>query len=98
MVDVHVVAHLRDSLVPGLRFSPYGNSAESVRSSKLVKLRAEAYDRFFLAAGQVIGIRLVGDCWLQSGTVRFAAQLFNNSTNASNPVAPPGCMFRTMIL
>ena len=99
MVGVHVVAHLRDGLVPGLKFGPDGNSAEYAHSAKLVEFRAEASGRFSLADDKVIRFRRVGDCWLQAGTAIFSAQLFNNSTHgARTPVAPPGCMIRSMML
>ena len=89
MVDAHVVTHLRDGLVPGLNFGPDGNSAEYVHASKLVKFRAEASDRFSLAAGKVIRFRLVDDCWLQSGTVRCSAVLFNKSQTVIDGTVTP---------
>ena len=90
MVDTHVVTHLKDGLVVGLNFAPAGNSAEYVHSAKLVKFRAEASDRFSPAAGKVIRFRLVDDCWLQSGSVRFSAVLFNKGANAITPFAALG--------
>ena len=81
MVDAHVITHLQDGLVSGLNFAADEKTAEHVRSSKLVKFRAEASDRFSPAAGKVIRFKLADDCWLQSGTVRCAATLFNKRTN-----------------
>ena len=98
MVDAHVVTHLKDGLVAGLNFAPDGNSAEYVHSAKLVKFRAEASDRFSPAAGKVIRFRLVDDCWLQSGSVRFSAVLFNKGANPIAPFAAPGCMLKSMRL
>ena len=93
MADAHVVTHLRDGLVPGLKFCPDGNSAEYVHSPKLAEIRADVSDRFSLAAGKVIRVRIVDYCWLQSGNVRFSVQLFNKATDALTPDAPSAVCF-----
>ena len=98
MVDAHVVTHLRDGLVTGLDYGSNEKTAKYVHASKLVKFRAEASDRFSPAAGKVIRFRLVDDCWLQSGTVRFMALLVNKTGHELTPIAPPGSMFRSMRL
>ena len=85
MVDAHVITHLKDGLVLGLDFGSNEKTAEYVHSSKHVRFRAQASDRFSPAAGKVIRFRLVDDCWLQSGTVRFAATLFNKRRHRSKP-------------
>ena len=66
MVDSHVITHLSDGLVPGLNFGPTGNTAEYVHSSKLVKFRPEAGDRYSPGAAKVIRFPLVDDCWLNN--------------------------------
>ena len=97
MVDAHVITHLSDGLVPGLNFSPEGNTAEYVTSSKLVKFRPEAGDRYSPGAAKVIRFRLVDDCWLNSVRVQVT---LNNLTKdgagtaaALEPIAPPLAMF-----
>ena len=82
MVDSHVITHLSDGLVPGLNFGPAGNTAEYVHSSKLVKFRPEAGDRYSPGAAKVIRFRLVDDCWLNS--VRLQVTL-NNLTRGLTP-------------
>ena len=83
MVDSHVITHLSDGLAPGLNVSPAGNTAEYVHSSKLVKFRPEAGDRYSPGAARVIRFRLVDDCWLNS--VRLQVTL-NNLTKAGDGV------------
>ena len=78
MVDSHVITHLSDGLVPGLDYGPQGKTAEYVHSSKLVKFRPEAGDRYNLCAAKVIRFRLVDDCWLNS--VRLQVTLNNLTT------------------
>ena len=75
MVDAHAITHLSDGLVPGLNYGPAGNTAEYVSSSKLVKFRPEAGDRYSPGAARVIRFRLVDDCWLNS--VRLQVTLNN---------------------
>ena len=98
MVDPHVITHLSDGLVPGLNLSPAGNTAEYVHSSKLVKFRPEAGDRYSPGAAKVIRFRLVDDCWLNS--VRLQVTLNNLTTAvdgvtgvAITPVPPALAMF-----
>ena len=93
MVEQHIQTNITDSLVPGLDFRGGVPSAEYVKSSKLVRWRAEAGDRFSQAAKQ-LRFRLVDDCWLQSGTVRLQVTINNNSgANPLQPVADPLAMF-----
>ena len=95
MVEQHIQTNITDSLVLGLDFRGGVPSAEYVRSSKLVRWRAEASDRFSPAARQ-LRFRLVDDCWLQSGTVRL--QVTMNNTSGANPLQPrtdPLAMFST---
>ena len=92
MVEQHVITNLQDALVPALSFSPSGNSAEFVHSAKQVRFFAESGDRFSQAS-KVIRCRLIGDCWLQSGSVRVQVTLNNLKAAALTPVAHPACMF-----
>ena len=85
MVEQHIQTNITDSLVPGLDFRGGVPSAEYVKSSKLVRWRAEAGDRFSQAAKQ-LRFRLVDDCWLQSGTVRL--QVTMNNTHGGDSLQP----------
>ena len=85
MVEQHIQTNITDSLVPGLDFRGGVPSAEYVKSSKLVRWRAEAGYRFSHAAKQ-LRFRLVDDCWLQSGTVRL--QVTMNNTHGAYPLQP----------
>ena len=98
MVDAHVITHLPDGLVPGLNFSPEGNTAEYVTSSKLVKFRPEAGDRYSPGAARVVRFRLVNDCWLNSarlqGTISHLTRGADGETAvALTPIPPPLAMF-----
>ena len=88
MVDSHVITHLSDGLVPGLNFSPAGNTAEYVHSSKLVKFRPEAGDRYSPGAAKVIRFRLVDDCWLNSVRLQVTINNLTMATNAEGVTAP----------
>ena len=91
MVEQHIQTNITDSLVPGLDFRGGVPSAEYVKSSKLVRWRAEAGDRFSQAARQ-LRFRLVDDCWLQSGTVRLQVTMNNLAAGGQqsdqNPLQP----------
>ena len=98
MVDSHVITHLSGGLVPGLIFSPEGNTAEHAHSSKLVKIRPEAGDRYSPGAAKGIRFRLVDDGWLTS--VRLQVALNNLTKNAGGtqgvaitPISTPLAMF-----
>ena len=82
MVNAHAITHLSDGLVPGLNYGPAGNTAEYVSSSKLVKFRPEAGDRYSPGAAKVIRLRLVDDCWLNS--VRLQVTLNNLTLGGTN--------------
>ena len=88
MVEQHIQTNITDSLVPGLDFRGGVPSAEYVKSSKLVRWRAEAGDRFSQAARQ-LRFRLVDDCWLQSGTVRLQVTLNNLAAGGQNGTDNP---------
>ena len=99
MVDQHAITHLSDGLIPGLNFSyDKEKTAGYVHSSKLVKFRPEAGDRYSPGAARVIRFRLVDDCWLNS--LRMQVSL-NNLTKDDNglgsialtPIAPALAMF-----
>jgi hypothetical protein len=97
VMDQHVITHAADMLAPGLDFANQGNSAEYIKSSKLVRWRAESGDRFSSAARSV-RFRLSDTCWLQPGTVRFQATITNKAadtqpSNSINPCAHPLAMF-----
>ena len=99
MVDAHAITHLSDGLVPGLNYGPAGNTAEYVQSSKLVKIRPEAGDRYSPGAARVIRFRLVDDGWLNRARVQLT---INNMTKKADgtgenltPLAPPICMFES---
>ena len=93
MVEQHIQTNITDSLVPGLDFRGGVPSAEYVKSSKLVRWRAEASDRFSQAAKQ-LRFRLVDDCWLQSGTVRLQVTMNNShATQVLEPRTDPLAMF-----
>ena len=95
MVDTHAITHLSDGLVPGLNYGPAGQTAGYIHSSKLVKFRPEAGDRYSPGAAKVIRFRLVDDCWLNSARVQVT---LNNLTLGGSegttalplsPIAPP---------
>ena len=93
MVEQHIQTNITDSLVPGLDFRGGAPSAEYVKSSKLVRWRAEAGDRFSQTAKQ-LRFRLVDDCWLQSGTVRLQVTMNNgHATQVLEPRTDPLAMF-----
>ena len=98
MVDQHAITHLSDGLIPGLDFSFGGaKTAGYVHSSKLVKFRPEAGDRYSPGAAKVIRFRLVDDCWLNS--LRMQVTLNNLTTDGAGnavpltPIAPALSMF-----
>ena len=101
MVDSHVITHLSDGLVPGSNFGPTGNTAEYVHSSKLVKFRPEAGDRYSPGAAKVFRFRLVDDCWLNSVRLQVTLNNLTQGPNSANvtvampltPIAPPLAMF-----
>ena len=98
MVDQHAITHLSDGLIPGLNFSyDKERTAGYVHSSKFVKFRPEAGDRYSPGAAKVIRFRLVYDCWLNS--VRMQVTLNNLTTSlaggpiALTPIGPALSMF-----
>ena len=104
MVDTHAITHLSDGLVPGLNYGPAGQTAGYIQSSKLVKFRPEAGDRYSPGAAKVIRFRLVDDCWLNRARVQVT---LNNKTPTSadvatpialTPIAPPLAMFTSCCL
>ena len=89
---------MRDGLIPGLNFSyDKERTAGYVHSSKFVKFRPEAGDRYSPGAAKVIRFRLVDDCWLNS--VRMQVTLNNLTRDGGGnavpltPVAPALAMF-----
>ena len=98
MVDQHAITHLSDGLIPGLDFTYGGEkTAGYAHSSKLVKFRPEAGDRYSPGAARVIRFRLVDDCWLNS--LRMQVTINNLTTNQAGaavdmtPIGPALSMF-----
>ena len=87
MVVQHAITHLSDGLIPGLNYAREGeNTAHYIHSSKFVKFRPEAGDRYSPGAARVIRFRLVDDCWLNS--LRMQVTLNNLTVNGAGQVQP----------